>query len=355
MRRALALACLSVLVGCQGGSPSRGPGQSPARSPAAGPLVVALEGKQPNFVVTLVTLQGREKLRYPLPSGFLPVSSGGNLVLLRDGQGHVRGLTADGSVRDLGTLPSSTATSPLISPDGKLWLWSADRWDQSTGIYHSIAYLGPVGEQGTAVDSSDEKSRDLRPFSWTARGPVVEHGAVGLGGYFVFYNASGPVALVEGGIGGASCCFDAGDCAFSDAAKDGSYACVSQEGHLLKIYRGAQERSIPLPQPAFKLAGAAYFNPFSSAHLVVGGSPGLGPPGEQLETDLVDLATGSLKRVGPPNSRPAPGPWAWLPDGSLLLEVPDYSAGPNPGTYVVSPGGGATLISKGQPVGLLPG
>jgi hypothetical protein len=295
-------------------------------------------------------------LSYVLPGSYYPVSAGGDLVVLRSDGGQISALTRAGVLYDLGTLAGSTSTGPLLSPDGKLWVWSADQWDQSTGIYHSSVSAGPVGKPGAIVERSDDQGRDLRPFNWGARGAVVEHGAVGIGGYFVFYNATGPVDVVDAAAGSASgLAFDASRCSFSDVSSDGQVACITAAAApALKVFAGGQARStLALPQPTYRLAGAAYFQPGSSTQLVVGGAQGAGPPHERLQTALADLVTGSLKAVGPPNARPAPGPWCWMPDGSLILEVPAYSAGPNPGTYLVRPDGSSTRIAAGTPVGVL--
>jgi hypothetical protein len=115
------------------------------------------------------------------------------------------------------------------------------------------------------------------------------------------------------------------------------------------VSAGGTARTIALPQPRFKVAGDAYFNPAVATQIAIGGSQAVGPPHELLETDLVDINAGTLKKVGPTNSRP----FRWLSDGSLLLDVPDFSAGPNPGTYLMKPDGSTTQISAGQPYGLL--
>src|SRR5438270_5438482 len=274
---------------------------------------------------------------------------------MRSDQGQITAVSRDGQLYDLGTLPPSSI-GPLISPDGKLWLTTSEQWDQATGIIHSSVFLGPLARQGTLVEKADQQQRDLRGFSWTALGPTVEHGAVGIGGYIVFYNTSGPVDRIDPATAAASpLSYDAAACGFSDLARDGRIACVTMNPVALRVYGAGAFKTIALPQPRFKLAGGAYFNPSIPDQLVIGGTQLAGAPQERFETDLVNLADGTLKQVGPPNSRPAPGPWAWLADGSLILAVPDYSAGPNPGTYILKPDGTSAKISSGQPFGVLPG
>jgi hypothetical protein len=323
---------------------------------ASGPLVAVVDGNRPPFTLRFVTTDGREALSYAVPTGYTPINAGGDYALLRSDQGQVTAVSRDGHLYDLGTSPATTSTGPLISPDGKLWLTTASNWDQASGIIHSTVYLGPLGREGSLVARADQQQRDLRPVTWTPMGPTVEHGAVGIGGYYVFYNTSGAVDRIDTTSGTAvALSYDAGSCGFTDLDKDGRIACVTFDSTALRIYNQGQVKTISLPQPRFKAAGNAYFNPGSSPQLVIGGSQRLGPPQERFETDLVNLNDGTLKPVGPPNSRPAPGPWAWLRDGSLILAVPDYSAGPNPGTYILRPDNSWTKISTGQPFGLLPG
>src|SRR5207247_10828434 len=111
--------------------------------------------------------------------------------------------------------------------------------------------------------TSNDQTSDLRPFSWTTAGATVEHGAVGIGGYIVFYNATGPTDLIDPASGTPKPLATAGDCAFSDVSTNGSIACLSGSEHALKIFGNGQTRSIPLAQPRFAAAGAAYFNPRS--------------------------------------------------------------------------------------------
>jgi hypothetical protein len=318
--------------------------------------VVAVLGDQPPFTLQLVTLGGEVALTFALPNGYFPTAAGGDMVLLKNDAGQVTGLTRDGHLYDLGTVGASSPTGPLISADGTQWVYADEQWDQSTGIIHAKVWLGPLGRPGVVVDSADEQYRDLRPFSWTALGPAIEHGAVGIGGYILFNNATGPVDRVDpAALQATALKYDATGCGFSDLAADGRIACVSSgAAPVLKIFTDGQARTFALPQPRFRVAGAAYFNPTSSHQMVIGGSQQVGTPHEVFESDLVDLNSGSLKPIGPPNSTPAPGPWAWLADGSLLLEVRAFSAGANPGTYLVKPDGTSTRISTGQPFGLLP-
>jgi hypothetical protein len=372
MKRALLLLASLALGACNplpGGSPATGsrtavspaapfPASASRTQPqltarAAGPLVVVLTSSQPSYTLQLVTLDGRVAMTYALPPGYVPTGAGGDYVLLKSDAGQVTALSRDGHLYDLGTLASSSGAGPLVSPDGRLWIYSTDQWDQATGVIHSKAFLGPLGKPGQVVDSSDEQYRDLRPYSWTAVGPAVEHGAVGIGGYFIFYNATGPVDRVDADAMRASrLSYDPTACGFTDASADGRVACVVQGATtVLKVFTGGSARPIALTQPRFKVAGAAYFNPAIANQMVIGGSQAVGPPHELLETDLVDINTGTLKQVGPPNSRP----FRWLGDGSLLLDVPDFSAGPNPGTYLLKPDGTFTRLSAGQPYGVLGG
>jgi hypothetical protein len=76
-------------------------------------------------------------------------------------------------------------------------------------------------------------------------------------------------------------------------------------------------------------------------------SPALGEGSEQIETDLVDPATGARRAFGPSGLMPV----AWLPDGRLLaVRLPGVSGGAA-GTYVVSAdGSSAVLLSPASTV-----
>ena len=79
------------------------------------------------------------------------------------------------------------------------------------------------------------------------------------------------------------------------------------------------------------------------------------PGTEQYGTDVIKTSDASITRISLENVRPADFMRArcWLADGSLILYRPENTPDPV-GTYIYTPGGSSTLISKsGMPVGVL--
>jgi hypothetical protein len=180
---------------------------------------------------------------------------------------------------------------------------------------------------------------------------------MGIGGYILFGDgALGPSYRFDPDTGQVSTVLDGG-CYLADLSADGTIACFRPADHSLAILGpdGHSPYAIPLPTPAFTQEGAVTFAPGSTAtSLVVGGATSAGADGgqERYQTDMLDVASRTLRPFGPAGLRPASDPW--LPDGSLVAYRPDRAFGGDPGVYVIAPGGTARrMLPSGTPLGVV--
>ena len=164
--------------------------------------------------------------------------------------GALKALHRDGSAEELGNLGITALAGGLVaSPDGNTWLWGVlDTNGKGT------VYAGTKGASPRVFDQSTETGRAVRPYSWTRRGPVIEHGALGIGGYILYYTATGPVDLVDPVSAEVNPLTRTKDCSFSDLATNGMIACFSHgNGHTLSLI-GDSGQATPVGLPADRFA-----------------------------------------------------------------------------------------------------
>jgi hypothetical protein len=363
----LSVAALTLaLAGCTGQAhPPAGPGSRastpvPVETAAAAPAAIAAVA-QPLVAIadstslSLVTLDGRAISQTAIPSdAWLGV--GGGMATFVD-HGQLKGLTRAGTVASIGPVADWAGGPVVVSPDGGHWMWSAS---SASDPFESALMLGTRGARDRVVARLTSQQSDLQPFRWSDAGPIYQQAARGLGGYILFGDgASGPSFRFDVATGEVTPVLAGNACHLADLAVDGTIACVrgpaqrsidvlSPAGHVIEI---------PLPRPAFVQEGAVTFVPGSgSAKLVVGGATSAGASGapERYETDVLDAGSRQLRPFGPLGLRPAPGPWSWLPDGSLVAYRPARSSGGDPGVYTVARDGVARkVLSAGTPLGVI--
>jgi len=331
----------------------------PAASPTAAlrePLIAVLDrpfGAAPN-TLRLLRLDGAEVAAVALDPDAEAITAAGSRMLIA-GSGRLSAVERDGTTAALPTLPADADTALVrglvASPDGSRWMWASVV--QSTSGVESRVYLAGSGSTGTLLLDRHESGSALQPTAWTADGPVLSDEPLGIGGYVLFRRTFGTAALLDVGRRALRPLVPAG-CAFSDMAADGTVACVSngREGphgdsavslHLTHV--GRPDVVVTLPA-SMQQAGAALFRPDGSA-VSLAMSPALGEGSEQIETDLVDIASGARHAFGPAGVMPA----AWLPDGRMVAVRLPGVAGGAAGTYVVSAdGSSAVLVSPGSTV-----
>jgi len=348
-----------VLAGCGAGAggTALSPNSSVTPSPSPERLIVIADYPQsfPETTPTilhLVRLDGTEVKTLTLKPKAMTTTASGSRIFAIDPSGALTAFHRDGSVEDLGNLGPSTLNGSLrASPDGNTWLWGT--FDTS---FHATVFIAAKGEAPRVVEQSHDMTRAVRPFSWTKGGPTVEHGAVGIGGYILFYTATGPVDLVDPVSGTVTAVNHTSDCSFSDRATNGTVACFQHatQHTLSLIAPSGQVTTVALPADRFTVEGAAYFSP-NEDQVVVGGATAAGPGQEQFMTELVKTSDGSIRPLPLDGVRPAEGPWAWLPDGSLVVYRPKFAAA-GPGVWLVGPTGTITkLAAGGDPIGGLTG
>ena len=277
-RVSIGVATAAVLLAACGSSPtSTGGSPSPSATvtptPAANTLIVIAEYPQSSpettpIVLHLVRPDGTEATRLTLIAGAITTTASGSRIFVVERGGALKALHRDGSVEELGNLASTTPTPIVASPDGNSWLWGTlDTNGKGT------VYAGTKGASPRVVDQSTETARAVRPYSWTQRGPAIEHGAVGIGGYILFYTATGPIDLVDPASASITSLNGTTDCSFSDLATNGMNACFPHgKGHTLSLMAaGGQVTSVALPADRFAVEGAAYFSP-NGDQVIVGGA-----------------------------------------------------------------------------------
>jgi len=349
-----------LLAGCGGGSGGTGSSPSSSATPSSTPLpelIVIADYPQssPDTTPTLlhlVRLDGTEVNQLTLKAGAVTTTARGSRIFVVEQGGVLKALHRDGSVEDLGNLGTTSLDgSTVASPDGNTWLWGTlDTGSQGT------VYAGAKGSAPRVIEQSHDPIRAVRPYSWTQRGPSVEHGALGIGGYILFYTATGPIDLLEPVSGKVTPVNHTTDCSFSDLATNGTIACFPHTTpHTLSLIAdNGQVITVALPADRFAREGAAYFSP-NDDQLVVGGATGAGPGQEQFATDLIKTSHGTARPLGLDGVRPAEGPWAWLSDGSLIVYRPQFASAAS-GVWLVGPSGTVTkLAGTGQPIGVLTG
>jgi hypothetical protein len=361
IRVAAGILAAVVLAGCGGGSSSGAlsPNSSVTPSPTPSPerLIVIADYPQSSpettpTILHLVRLDGTEMNTLTLKPGATTTTARGSRIFAIDQSGALTALHRDGSVEDLGNLGAATLVGSLrASPDGNTWLWGAyDTSGQAT------VSLGSKGAAARVVEQSHEMTRAVRPFSWAQSGPTVEHGAVGIGGYILFYTATGPVDLVDPVSGTVTAVNHTSDCSFSDRATNGTIACFPHgtKHSLSLITVNGQITTVTLPADRFTVEGAAYFSP-NDDQVVVGGATAAGPGQEVFATELVKISDGSIRPLALDGVRPAEGPWGWFSDGSLVVYRPKFAAA-GAGVWLVGPTGTITKLAiGGDPIGVLTG
>src|SRR2546428_10117026 len=197
-RASIGVAAMALVLAACGSSPtSTGPSASATVTPTANMLIVIADYPQSSpettpTVLHLVRPDGTEANRLTLQAGATTTTAGGARIFVVEHGGVLKALHRDGSVEDLASLGVPDPGMIVASPDGKTWLWGTlDTSGKGT------EYAGSKGGAPRPVDQSTEDARAVRPYSWTQRGPAVEHGAVGIGGYILFYTATGPIDLVD--------------------------------------------------------------------------------------------------------------------------------------------------------------
>lgn len=336
---------------------------TPDAAPTSNPqrLLLAVTERQPNGgVSTAVRLVDLAGTTVASTTGSLQTdaigAAGGRLVFV-DGR-QVRALAPEGTVTELGQLPAPYLQlwGPIVlSPDGSAWAWASVT--SSASGSDSTVYIG----SGPVLRSTPEDGhRVLRLVVWNASGLVFEHAVTGLGGNYHFEFTTGPAELYDPVSGARRSLTDAG-CYFAAMAEDGTIACrvatptFAATRTLRIIHPDGLKIEVPLPYPTFNEAGDISFRPGVAAReLAIGGLVGGGDGApDEYQTDLVDVATGSIHAFAP-GLRPGGGAWSSLPDGSLLCYRPAGAAGGSPGVYVVAPDGSARPVtSSGIPVGVI--
>jgi len=356
--RLLLVPLVFALAACgQATSPPSAAPRAPAATPAATPtpdrtlIAVTRDGSAGTTTAGLFTLDGRQVAS--ITTAGLP-GLGGGMVTFVD-HGVLKGLTRDGTVEALGPIGS---TGAVVSPDAQHWMWSTF---SSAGVNATSSRLvmGTRGGPDRVIAQQTAVGQALAPYSWTAAGPIYQSAAMGIGGYILFGDfVRGPTYRFDPATGQVSTVLAGTACTLADLAADGTIACYQNSTRALAVTApGGRTVAVPLPTPAFNQWGAVSFGPgSSSAKLVVGGATGAGADGgqERYEMDLVDVGARTLRPFGPAGLRPAPGPWSWLPDGSLLAYRPAGAFGGDPGVYVVAPDGTARrVLPSGTPLGVI--
>jgi hypothetical protein len=353
-----AVLALSACAPPHGGQPVPSAARPVASATAAphDPLIAVLDrpfGAAPN-TLRLLQPDGAVVAETALDPDAEAIAVAGPRLLVA-GAGRLTAVERDGTTTTLPTLPGD-AEADLVrglvaSPDGTSWLWSSVA-QAPGGVADSRLSLGGASSPATLLVERREPGTALQPVAWTAGGPVVSEEPLGIGGYVLFRRTFGAAGLLDVADRTVHPLTGAG-CAFSDLAADGTMACVSdgREGPhgdapvTLHVLRGGRSLlSLALPA-SVRQAGAAFFRPGGGA-LTLAMSPALGEGQERIETDLVDLASGTRHPFGPAGTMPA----AWLPDGRLVAVRLPGVAGGDAGTYVVAADGSATLISPASTV-----
>jgi hypothetical protein len=367
------LALLVVLSGCSGQARSvshSGATRPPASaapagtttSPASrmGTLIAIAEDAATNEdprLLRLVRLDGTEVAHISLPQSSQVAGVGGGMATFVV-DGELRALRPSGAVETLGRLDGYAGGPVTLSPDGRHWMWSA--YTSTGSTVTSRILMGSRGATGRMVaqQTATAEPRVLMPYRWTAAGAMYQSSAMGLGGYILFGpGATGSSWRFDPDTGAVTDLLGA-SCPIADLASDGKMACLQNargSSTLEVLWPTGHVVEVALPRPAFTQSGAVSFNPAAgSTTVVIGGATAAGPGQEQYEMDLFDYWSRSLRRLGAAGLRPADGPWAWLPNGSLVAYRPARALGGAPGIYLVAADGSARKVfPSGTPVGVI--
>ena len=260
----------------------------------------------------------------------------------------------DGSSDDIGSgMPTNTAPGQtdvpvraIVSPDGNQWIWAKMISTSPQGTVHSQIWLSGVGQTPRVVADATETAHALEPRSWNLGNPLISHSAIGVGGYLLFDDYSFGVVDQLDLASGKQTPVGPADASVVEVARNGAAGYI--QNHML-IVNGPGLRGLSFNLPTSGLAGGVLFDPASS-HLVFATSPALGPQGEQIETDIIDLNTGARAKYGPPGISPK----GWTPDGRLIAVRPQGAAGGPAGTFLISISGSA-FAPGGETVSQLSG
>jgi hypothetical protein len=355
-----------VAFGVVACAPPHGGGVStaaPAVTPVAhAPLIAVLDhpfGATPN-TLRLLRPDGVEVARAGVDPEAEAVAAAGSRVLLA-GAGHLMAVGRDGGLTVLPPLPGDAASDLVrglvADPAGIRWMWASVA-QSPAGTTSRVYSARSAAPSPTLLLQRDGSGTALQPVAWTAGGPVLAEEPLGIGGYVLFRRTFGAAELLDVSTRTLRP-LGAPRCAFSDLAADGSLACVVDgregphgSGPVRLVVQRPGRTALDLALPAsVQQAGAAFFRP-GGGELSLATSPARGEGQEQVETSLVDLATGARRAFGPAGIMPA----GWLPDGRLLAVRLPGVAGGQPGTYVVASDGTSTLVSSASTVvGVLAG
>ena len=368
MKAPLSLIALAVaLASCGQSAPHAGSSGGAARQPAPAasasapsrPLIaVSDEAGAGRTALSLVTLDGLQVGHVIVQASDYPWPGVGGGMLTFVDQGQLKGLTRSGSVETLGSVAGYTAGPVVVSPDGQHWMWGTFS-SGSDGTVTSKLMLGSRSSLDRVIEKQTSQQRHLAPYRWTGAGPTYEDAALGIGGYIPFFGATGPSSRFDVDSGKVTTVLGGTSCQFADLAQDLTIACFGADNVLDVLSANGHIVEVSLPKPTFTFHGAVSFAPGPTATtLVVGGGTGDGANGkpERDQTDVLDISSRTLRQLGPDGLRPADGPAAWLPDGSLLAYRPAGAFGGDPGVYVVARDGSAKkILSSGTALGVITG
>jgi hypothetical protein len=349
---ALALAVITgqfqkAVVPVPAGSPVPSPLASPQPSPSPATTVelVLVESSSPAGSARPLTIHwdttgGRELASKQLPDNEAVIGAAGSRVLIYRNDGHVIDLHMDGTSEDVGSgLPTNTSPGPtdvpvrvLVSPDGSRWIWS-EMVGMSGSMVTSRIWESGVGATPRIAATAVEDQHSLRPYAWTLANPLITHGAIGVGGYYVLDPSFGQVDVLELATGKQTPVGPADEIAAA-VAGNGAIAYMAPHGQIrLLTVNGPGQRGLSANLPSTGQAAGLLFDPGSN-HVVFATSPAQTPGQEQVETDIVDLTSSGARtnQFAPAGTRPA----AWTPDGRLVVTRASGFAGGPTGTYLVS-------------------
>jgi hypothetical protein len=358
---ALALAAALLLAACGQPDATPSPPAVPSASPTPQPIIGAVDRGGATDKVRLLTLDGQELAATQIPAGSTVAGVAGDKVMWLEGA-TLKGMDKSGKVTQVAALPAVPSGPVTLRPDGTGWAWT--RSEAQGAQTHSVLYV----DDRPLIDST-EPGHELQPVVWTARGIVIQHATLGLGGYIPIGGVTGRSELLNPQTGTRRPLTDE-KCLFLDLATDGTLACRTPASGLfgarsIQLVR-ADGTKTEIQAPGgdrLRFAGDASFKPeLQTTQMAIGASSGASattsPPGvgERYETDILDVGTATLRQFGPAGLQPGAGSWAWLPGSWLLAWRAPGAGGGDPGIYVIALTGAARQITPtGQPVGVILG
>lgn len=332
--------------------------------------------------VHLLRPDGTEQNVLSIAGNRLILAAAGPRLFVLDSRGELKGVTAAGSVEDLGNLGTPQITSLIANSDGTRWIWGsidsplppANAGTPNQAPILSSVHAGGIGLPSRTLEKMSDPGGALQPVRWLPAGPLIGKQLVccqlGRGGSpfriagYDYPKADHFIAFDTGATTPFTTLTLPAGCQFSDVAiaAGGSFACIDSNGPTasLDVIPPMGPRlsvAIPISNPQTGVYGNVYFSPDGS-RVAVGTSGvesdlGLIP----YQTFLVSTKDGTITSLALSGVVPVevmPVSTAWLPDGSLVVTRLPGQVGGDPGTYVVSPSGNAVKISSGgTPIGFL--